>query len=147
MWDGLCRCGNHWSLMQCWIGCLKSACEERRKKGPSIDLIPEGICLQGCKSAVESARGEISGIIPSLVCEPAILNVLGALSPALKTFSFAAWGVKTLWDLFLVFFQRCSLKALKCTVWYYFSLKSKSGPSSFILSVCGGSSKKPWCCF
>ena len=69
-----------------------------------MDLIPEGsICLRGCKSAVESVRGEISGIVPSLVCELAVLNMLGTLSPTVKTFSFAAWGVKALWGLlFLV---------------------------------------------
>lgn len=80
----------------------EEACEERRKKGPSMYLIPEGIHLQDCKSVVESVRREISGIIPYLVCELAVLN-MNTLNPTVKTFPFAAWGVKTLWGLlFLV---------------------------------------------
>lgn len=35
-------------------GCMWG--EERKKKGPGVDPIPGGICLQGCKSAVESVR-------------------------------------------------------------------------------------------
>lgn len=62
-------------------------------------LIPEGIHLQDCKSVVESVRREISGIIPYLVCVLAVLNMLGALNPTVKTFPFAVWGVKTLWGL------------------------------------------------
>ena len=49
-----------------------------------MDLIPEGISLQGCKSAVESMRGEISGVIPSSVCELAVLNVLGTFESHCK---------------------------------------------------------------
>lgn len=66
-------------------------------------LVPEGIHLQGCKSVVESVRREILGIIPYLMCELAVLNMLGTLNPTVKTFPFAAWGFKTLWGLlFLV---------------------------------------------
>lgn len=65
--------------------------------------IPEGIHLQDCKSVVESVRGEISGIIPYLLCELAVLNMLGTLNPTVKTLPFASWGVKILWGLlFLV---------------------------------------------
>lgn len=41
---------------------------ERRKKGPGADLIPGGICLQGCKSALGSEQEERDLTCFSLWC-------------------------------------------------------------------------------
>lgn len=98
---------------------------ERRKKGPGADLIPGGICLQGCKSALESEQEERDLTCFSLVRELAVLSVLGTSSPAGQPSSFALWGVS--WSLkgfvFLLGSQRLNLKALNGAVQYHCSLK------------------------
>lgn len=74
--------------------------------------------------------------MPNLVCELAVLNMLGTLNPTVKTFPFGAWGVKTLGDLLILVQNRSSsLNALMCTVWYYFGSKFKCIPSYFCIVI------------